>query len=260
MSVATVDSLIRASSSSLLQPLLVPGALLSQVDPQPGQVPQPADLSRRDKRGPQHAPLVQLAQPHRIQLVGLGPTRDLLDVPRVDQPHQQPVGLEQVHKRPPVIRRGLHHDPLDPLADQTVGQLHDRGGGRGNIPHCGDPLTRLGLVWHARADHARRLAHVDRGDPRQDLLLLLDLDLPALWHRPLPSSPHRRAGRGVARGLGGNRNSDRRARSDSARPFCLGPGARLIHGLQRPRTRRRRRATRPIFTPARRPPNGGHGG
>jgi len=34
---------------------------------------------------------------------------------------------------------------------------------------------------------------------------------------------------------------------------AIGPGARLRHGLQRPRTHRRRRATRPIFTPARRP-------
>jgi hypothetical protein len=80
MSVATVPSLIRASSSSLLQPLLVPGAVGGQVGAQPGVVPQPADLDGWDERGSQHAPLVEPGQPHRIQLVGLGPARQVLDV------------------------------------------------------------------------------------------------------------------------------------------------------------------------------------
>jgi hypothetical protein len=78
MSVATVPSLIRASSSSLLQPLHLPAALGGQVGPQPGGVPQLADLGRWDKRRPQHAPLVEPGQPHRIQLVGLGPARQVL--------------------------------------------------------------------------------------------------------------------------------------------------------------------------------------
>jgi hypothetical protein len=78
MSVATVDSLIRASSSSLLQPLHVPGAFLGQVGPQPGVVAHLADLSGWDERGAQHASLVELGQPHRIELVGLGAARDLL--------------------------------------------------------------------------------------------------------------------------------------------------------------------------------------
>jgi hypothetical protein len=93
MSVATVPSLIRASSSSLLQPLHVPAALAGQVGPQPGVVPQPADLGRWDERGPQHAPLVELGQPHRIQLVGLGAARQVLDVAGVDQPHHQAAGF-----------------------------------------------------------------------------------------------------------------------------------------------------------------------
>jgi hypothetical protein len=144
MSVATVPSLIRASSSSLLQPLLVAGAVGGQVGTQPGVVPQPADLGRRDERGSQHAPLIQLAQPHRIQLVGLGPARQVLDVTGVNQPHHQAAGLQQIHERPPVVGGGLHHDPLDPLADQLVGQLQDLLGGRADLPDPGAALARPG--------------------------------------------------------------------------------------------------------------------
>jgi hypothetical protein len=121
MSLATVESLIRASSSSLLQPLLVAGAVGGQVGTQPGVVSQSADLGGRDERGSQHAPLVQLAQPHRIQLVGLGPARQVLDVTGVDQPYHQPPRLQQVHERPPVVGGGLDHDPLDPLPGQLLG-------------------------------------------------------------------------------------------------------------------------------------------
>jgi hypothetical protein len=181
----------------LLQPLLVAGALGGQVRAQPGVVPQPADLGGRDERGPQHAPLVQLAQPHRIQLVGLGTARQVLDVAGVDQPYHQPPRLQQVDKRPPIVGGGLHHHPLDPLADQLVGQLQDLVGGRADLPDRGGARARLGGMRHAGAHHPRRLGDVDRGDPLHDLLMLVDLDLLACWHRP-SSSPHR-----VADGLPG---------------------------------------------------------
>jgi hypothetical protein len=204
----------------LLQPLLVPGALLGQVSAQPGVVPQPADRGRRDERGPQHAPLVELAQPHRIELVGLGPTRQMLDITRVDQPHHQPAGFQQIHKRPPVVGRRLHHDPLDALAGQLLGQLQDLVGHRAHLPDRRDPLARLGWVRHAGAHHPRRLGDIDRGDPLHDLLVLVDLDLLARllarWHRS-SSSPHRVAD-GLPGGSVGYRNSDRRARGNSARP------------------------------------------
>jgi hypothetical protein len=73
----------------LLQPLHLPAALGGQVGPQPGVVPQLADLGGWDKRRPQHAPLVEPGQPHRIQPVGLGAARQVLDVAGVDQPHHQ---------------------------------------------------------------------------------------------------------------------------------------------------------------------------
>jgi hypothetical protein len=181
MSVATVESLIRASSSSLLQPLLVAGAVGGQVGTQPGVVPQPADLGRRDEQGSQHAPLVQLGQPHRIQLVGLGAARQVLDVVGVDQPHHQPPRLQHIDERPPVVGGGLdHHHPLDPLTGQLLGQLQDLVGGRGNLPDRGDALARLGGMGHPDADHPGRLGDIDRGDPAHDLLVLFDLDLLAV--------------------------------------------------------------------------------
>jgi hypothetical protein len=46
--------------------------------------------------------LGDLAQPDRVQPVGLGPAGQMLDVFGVDQPRLQTVGLEQVERRPPV--------------------------------------------------------------------------------------------------------------------------------------------------------------
>jgi hypothetical protein len=71
MSVATVPSLIRASTRQLLQPLLVPGALLGQVGAQPGVVPQPAPPAVQERppvvgRRLHHHPLDALAD----QLLG----------------------------------------------------------------------------------------------------------------------------------------------------------------------------------------------
>ncbi len=51
--------------------------------------------------------------------VGLGPARQMFDVAGVDQPRIQPMRLEQVEHRFPVIRSGFHH-PLDPQLHQPV--------------------------------------------------------------------------------------------------------------------------------------------
>jgi hypothetical protein len=92
LSAATTDSLIWASSSSLLHPLLLGGAHPDQVDAVAGQVPQPTDRRWRHETGPQHAPLGELGQPHRIQPVGLGPPRQVLHLAGVDQPGFKPLG------------------------------------------------------------------------------------------------------------------------------------------------------------------------
>jgi hypothetical protein len=97
MSLATTESLIWASSSSLLDPVLLRGADRDQVAAVAGQVPQPPDLRWRHKAWPQHLPLGDLGQPHRIEPVGLGPPRQVLDVFGVAQPGLEPMGLQQVN-------------------------------------------------------------------------------------------------------------------------------------------------------------------
>jgi hypothetical protein len=69
---------------------------------QPGELPQPPDLRRRDEAGPQHAPLGQLGQPHRILPIGFAPARHVLHRPRVDQLHLYPRSLQ-------------HHPPDTPV-------------------------------------------------------------------------------------------------------------------------------------------------
>jgi hypothetical protein len=81
--------------------LLLPGALLGQGAAVAGQVPQLPLGPGGDEAGPQHAALGELAQPDRIQLVGLGPAGDVLDVAGVDHPALDVV-FEQVERRLPV--------------------------------------------------------------------------------------------------------------------------------------------------------------
>ena len=69
---------------------------------------------RRHETGPQHLPLGDLAQPHRVQPVGLRPARQVLDVLGVDQPRLEPGRLQQVERRLPVVAGRLHHHPGHP--------------------------------------------------------------------------------------------------------------------------------------------------
>lgn len=58
-----------------LETLLVPGAFLHKLGPQAGVVPQRTDLPGWHEARSQHPPLVELRQPHRVELVGLGARR-----------------------------------------------------------------------------------------------------------------------------------------------------------------------------------------
>jgi hypothetical protein len=174
-SLATTDSLIWASREQLLDPLLLGGADRDQVGAVAGQVPQPPDRRRRHEAWPQHLPLGDLAQPHRIELVGLGPARQVLDVPRVDQPHLKPLGLQQVKRRLPVVAGGLHHHPRHAEGAQPVGQHQQRAGHGGVGAHLLQPPARGVGAWHPHAAHQLRLADVQRRDPLDELLGLLGL-------------------------------------------------------------------------------------
>jgi hypothetical protein len=157
----------------LLGPLLLRGAGLDQITPIPGDVAQPPDLRRGHETRANHLPLGDLAQPHRVQLVGLGPARQVLDIAGVDQPRVESVRLQQVIRRFPVFRGGLHDHPGHAQLGQPVGQPQQRAGHRRIARHLLQPPTRPALVWHPHATHQLGLADVQRRDPRDDLLDLL---------------------------------------------------------------------------------------
>jgi hypothetical protein len=73
---ATDDTVIKESSSSFSSRCQCRVRSLGQIHPQPGVIPQLADGLWRHERGPQQAFLGQLGQPDRIELVGLGSSRE----------------------------------------------------------------------------------------------------------------------------------------------------------------------------------------
>jgi hypothetical protein len=182
MSLATTLSLIWASSSSLLHPLLLGGADRDQVGPVAGHVPQLPDRRWWHEAGPQHLPLGQLAQPDRIQRVGLGPSREVLDVAGIHQPGLEPVGFQQVIDPLPVVAGGLHHHPGHPQLGQPIGHDQQPAGHRLVGPDLLQPLTRGVGAWHPHTAGQLRLADIQRRDPLDDLLGLLRL----LQHPGLP--------------------------------------------------------------------------
>ena len=154
----------------LFQPLPVAGPLPGQIHPQPGVVTQLPDRCRRHERRPQQPLLGQLGQPDSVEFVRFRPAWHVLHVAGVDQLHVEPGRLQQVVPDPPVVRRGLDGDLLDTRLDQLLGQLADRTGARGHVPHPAEPAACLAGEAHAHL--ARSLGHIDRRDPLDHQLVL----------------------------------------------------------------------------------------
>ena len=157
----------------LLHPLLLRGAHPDQVRPVAGQVPQPPDLRGRHEAGPQHLPLGDLAQPHRVQPVGLGPPRQVLDVAGVDQPDLEPVGLQQVERRLPVVAGGLHHHPGHPQLTQPIGQ-HQQRAGHGRVGSA-PPAAACPACPRQAPGHSRPAPPCRYPTPRPAAMMLLGL-------------------------------------------------------------------------------------
>jgi hypothetical protein len=211
----------------LLHPVLLRGADRDQVGAVAGQVPQPPDRWWWDEAGAQHLPLGQLAQPHRVQPVGLGPPRQVLDITRVYQPHLKPMGFQQIEDRLPVVAGGLHHHPGHPKPGQPIGQHQQPAGHRLVGGDLLQPLAGLGGAWHPHTADQLRLADIQRRDPPDDLLGVLRLlqhpaSSPLVCHRHgHPREPQ--AGRKLIRVLKATLKGPNAA-----------PSVRLVHGLTRP--------------------------
>jgi len=126
------------------------------------------------KARPAHASLDDLAQPDRVELVGLRSTGHVLDVLGVEQLTLEPLGLQQVEHRLPVIRRCLHGDLGHVQGTQPVGQP-EQGTGGGVLAYL--LAAPAGLVWMRGTDtcHHRGLADIQRGDPRHQFDRLVGL-------------------------------------------------------------------------------------
>jgi hypothetical protein len=85
MSVATLESLIPASSQDLVQPLDLPAALLDLGLAVAGQLAQLPDRAGRHEAGADQPVLAQLGDPGRVSHIGLTP-RDVVQVGRIQQP------------------------------------------------------------------------------------------------------------------------------------------------------------------------------
>ena len=223
--------------------LLFPGPFLGQGAPVAGQVPQLALRAGRDERGPEHAPLGELSQPDRIELVRFGPAGDVLDVAGVDHPALDVV-FEEVERRLPVRRGGLHHHQGHALADQPVPQFQQRRGQRGVGADLLAARSGLVLVRDPDAHGQRGLPDVQCRDAlHQRARLFCDL-----VHDPW-SFPSGRFQAGCPREPEGGSEAESRARGNNAGPLWQAPSARLLCGLSGTKHRRLRRAPHPIFTP-----------
>ena len=251
MSVATVDSLINASSNSFSTRCLCRERSSVKSEAQAGVVTELADLRRRDEPRSQHAPLVELGQPHGVDLVGLGTARHLLDVAGVDQPGVQPTSLGTGTRTDAVVRRGLHHDPLNTRCGEFVSQRQDGVGGR---PHLHTLVTRRPGIdrWGTRVHTVPDALATSIAATRSTICsIYLRRRTPRRLvssHSP-PRLPlgHRWAGRGPR---SGTEILIRALAATMRDPSRSDPGARLRYGLKTTEASASRPA-RTIFTSAR---------
>jgi hypothetical protein len=118
----------------LLRALLLPRPLLDQHPPASAQVPQLALPRRRDETRPQHPPPGQPGQPDRVQLAGLRPAGDVLDIAGVHHPSLDGV-LEHVERGLPLCGSRLRHAQRHARGHQPVPQPQQRPRRSRERPH-----------------------------------------------------------------------------------------------------------------------------
>ena len=152
----------------LLQALDLPGPFPSDRRAGSGQVAELTDRRGWHERSADQTMRAELSQPLRVGDVGLA-TRQVLDVPRVDEHHLERAVLEQVIERLPVVARRFHHHQAHLLANQMITKLQHLVGDRaprrdrrrGTTP---DPRRRFGRrpsrrVWRYRSRRTADARH-----------------------------------------------------------------------------------------------------
>jgi len=144
------------------------------------------------------------------------------------------------------------------------GEFGDRAGRGRHVSHPAGPSTSS-ILRRPDTYLARRLGHIDRGDPLDDQLVLgvgnlLRLQFCLLLHLCCPPNTFTldRSGR-LGASVKGTEILTGVLEATVRDPSRSGPGARLKYGITRPRKRRRRQATRPNFHACEASP-GGMGG
>ena len=249
MSLITDDSLIWASSSSFSARCFSRVRSWIRVRRYRVRSRSSRCRARRDERGPQHAPLSEPGQPHAVELVGLRPSRHVLDVPGVHQPALGDAVLEQVERRLPVRAGRLHHhrvtpwqpaSPAAPAAPASPSESTDLLPPRTRPPSCGTRTqhTRLALPISSAATRAT-------SSPRSSIVFIHRLSLP---DHGLPDGRPREP-----RGS----EAESRAQGNNAGPLEAAPSVRLFHGLCRHQQQPTSASSHtPIFTPCRTSPPG----
>ena len=230
---ATAESLTSAPSSSFSSRCQQRVRSLDQPGPGPGVVPQVPDRLRRHERGAQQPHLGQPGQPLRVQLVGLRAAGQVPGLGRVDQLHRQPARLQHEEPDPPVVAGRFQRDDLDAVPCQLAAQRADRApsGPSPSRRCCAGRRAGTGAgcgCTPSRSPSPRRSRRPAHGPAR------------VRWSSitcGLLTAASSAGADGITAGcpgvpVGGHqaRNTDRRARGNSARPSGQDPSARLKTG------------------------------
>ncbi len=162
MSVATMASLIPASSRHLVEPVGLARPVLDEGLAVAGEVAELPDRGRRHEAPPQEPALQQLRDPGGIRQVGL-PPREVPDVGSVHQEEGVAV-LEQVVDGPPVDPGALHRHVADLVRGEPVPERQELGSRGPESLQDLRPLPPLPREPHAGGDGG--LMHIQPGTAR----------------------------------------------------------------------------------------------
>ena len=184
--------------------------------------------------------------------VGLPPASTACcDRPQTESFHLRPDTWNLVaHHRLPVVAGGLHHDQRHPSSVQPGGQVQQRPGGPSVLPDFLAAVSRLVVVRHSDT-HRQAALPMSRAQTRSTRSTASSVSSMSITSTSSCSQAERFPGEPTGRNAGGLACSKQQCRAlERLPPSDCYPGSTGT------KHRRRRRATSPIFTPARGVPPG----